>query len=100
MEQRFMEKDYYNYNNGEMLMLNNEDLIKNEKLIESVYKDYEKLEGEVIICDSIPFLFINGHFMARINNGVKTPQKLSFIEIKCNNIYAYIKKNSSKTVFL
>ncbi len=30
MEQRFMEKDYYNYNNDEMLMLNNEDLIKNE----------------------------------------------------------------------
>ncbi len=29
MEQRFMEKDYYNYNNDE-IMLNNEDLIKNE----------------------------------------------------------------------
>ncbi|MDW8543538.1 MULTISPECIES: hypothetical protein [Staphylococcus] len=92
MKQRFMEKDYYNYNNNELLMLNNEDLIKNEKLIESVYKDYEKLEGEVIICDSSPFLFINGYFMARINNEIKTTQKLSFIEINNNNIYAYIKK--------
>ncbi|MGD6886643.1 hypothetical protein ACQCT2_08430 [Staphylococcus shinii] len=92
MRQRFMERDYYNYNNNEMLMLNNEDLIKNKKLVESVYKDYEILEGEVIICDSIPFLFINGHFMARINNEIKTTQKLSFIEINDNNIYAYIKK--------
>lgn len=87
-----MEIEYYNYNGDEMLILNNDDIIKNMSIIEAIYKDYEMLEGEVIINDSIPALIINGHFVARVNNDITKPRKLNSLEIKRNNIYAYIKK--------
>lgn len=89
---RFMEIKYYNYNNDELLVLNDEDVTKNRLLIEGIYKDYEILEGEIVIHNSKPFLVINGYNIARVNNDISTHQKLSSLIIKNNTIYAYIEK--------
>lgn len=85
-----METGDYNYNNEEKLNLYAKDLIKNKSLIEDIYKGYEILEGEIIIRNLRPVLVINGYTVARVRNDISTPQKLSSLEIKQNNIYAYI----------
>lgn len=87
-----METGDYNYNNEEKLNLYAKDLIKNKSLIEDIYKGYEILEGEIIIRNLRPVLVINGYTVARVRNDISTPQKLSSLEIKQNNVYAYIKK--------
>lgn len=86
--------EFYNYNNEELLNLDNEDLINNLSTVESIYKDYETLEGEVKIVKSIPALFINGYFVARVKNVITKPQKLSFLQINNGKISAFLKKSN------
>lgn len=85
-----MEKEYYNYNNEQLLTLNNEDVTNNISLIDTIFKDYEILQGEVIIHELTPLLVINGYKIARIKNNITEPKKLSYLEINENDIYAYI----------
>lgn len=85
-----MEYEHYNYNNVEKLQLNSEDLLKNSQLIEDIYKDYELLQGEVIIKNGLPCLYLNGHFVARINNHIKSFHKVTYLNIDNNEIDAYI----------
>lgn len=86
-----MEMEFYNYENEKFLYLDNADLISNSSLIESIYKDYETLEGEVKIINSAPSLFINGYFVSKVKNDITKPQKLSFLQIDSGKISAYIK---------
>lgn len=86
-----MEMEFYNYKNEKFLYLDNADLISNSALIESIYKDYETLEGEVKFINSAPSLFINGYFVSKVKNDITKPQKLSFLQIDNGKISAYIK---------
>ena len=87
-----MELEFFNYNNEEFLRLDNEDLVSNSSTIESIYKDYEMLEGEIKIMKSIPVLYINGYFIARVKNDITKQQKLSFLKINNGKINAFLKK--------
>lgn len=84
--------EHYNYNDEELLILNKDDVIKNKELIESIYRDFEKLEAEVSIKDGEPVLVINGYSIAKINSNVMEPQKVTTIEIDSLNIYAYVNR--------
>lgn len=84
--------EHYNYNDEELLILNNDDVIKNKELIASIYRDFEKLEAEVNIKDGEPVLVINGYSIAKIDSNVMEPQKVTTIEIDSLNIYAYVNR--------
>ena len=72
------------------MILNKEDVIKKSALIEAIFKDYERLDGEIIMSKSTPTLVINGYEIAKVKNDIIRPHKLSCLKIINNNIYAYI----------
>lgn len=87
-----MKTEYYNYNNEKLLKLNEEDLVRNASLIETIYKDYEVLRGEVIMNRSTPVLVISGYFIAKVKNNISEPQKLSFLQINNRTIKAFVER--------
>ncbi|MDW4207353.1 hypothetical protein QI178_01835 [Staphylococcus saprophyticus] len=77
------------YNDLNLLYLNKKDLKNNKELIKSIYKDYEEINGEIIIDKSKPILNINGFNIAKIKNEISTPMKVKKLLIDDTKITAY-----------
>lgn len=77
------------YNDLNLLYLNKNDLKNNKELIKSIYKDYEEINGEIIIDKSKPILNINGFNIAKIKNEISTPMKVKKLLIDDTKITAY-----------
>ncbi|MDW4159395.1 hypothetical protein QI230_07270 [Staphylococcus saprophyticus] len=77
------------YNDLNLLYLNKKDLKNIKELIKSIYKDYEEINGEIIIDKSKPILNINGFNIAKIKNKISTPMKVKKLLIDDTKITAY-----------
>ncbi|SCS51797.1 hypothetical protein [Staphylococcus caeli] len=77
------------YDDLKLIYLNKKDLKHNKELIKTIYKDYEKIYGEIIINKTKPILNINGFNVAKIENKITEPMKVKKLFINNGNISAY-----------
>lgn len=88
-----MDKQYNNnfkYEDIKLLNLDKHDLIKNQNILNNIFKDYEKIEPSFISANNNIFLYLNNIEIAKVLDVIDINTKIKKFDFEENVLNIYI----------